>query len=1760
MGFCSQLGLLLWKNWILQKRRICVSIFEIILPVFFAVLIVLIRMLVKTKDVTDPTYYSQQSVVKTLYAFEGTTTIGYYPNTSETNIVMQTVQWTLGNRSGAFASNFSIQGFGTEQSALDFVASNPQKIRHVVAFEDISASSTTLPKKINFAIRPYSDSQWRTEFTFPFFQSNEPRNDGNPEYVQKGVIYLQALVGEALAKYWVQKDGGDPNSIMLGAYLQRMAYPPYFDDPMIQVLQGNLPLFFVLSFILSVIINTKNLVYEKERKLKESMKLMGLQASVHWISWFITFAIYLVPALAVYALLFGLNISGDKGPVLANTDSTVFFIFLLSYGIALITFSFMVSTFVQKANVGAALAGILFFGFFFPWYFIQPNYESMGKGTKLAAGLLFNTAMALGSNVIGIYEGTGEGARWDNFYKPGVVDDNLSLLECILLLLFDSLIHCIITWYLDNVWPGEFGVPKPFYFCFTKSYWMGPQVNSDSIYEFENRDEKHFEKDPTGLNAGIRIAQLRKVFGKKVAVDGTSLKMYEGQITVLLGHNGAGKTTTMSMLTGFIPPTSGTAEVNGCDIRDNIQGVRQSLGLCPQHNILFDALTVREHLEFFAKLKGCHGSKMKAEVMSTVKEVGLETKLNAPSQSLSGGQKRKLSVGIALIGGSKVVVLDEPTSGMDPAARRQTWNVLQNARRGRTVLLSTHYMDEADLLGDRIAIMAEGVIKCCGSSLFLKKLYGAGYHLIVVKRSDCNVDSLTRVVQTHIPTAELESVINAEVSYILPDSESARFPALFTELDDHKNQLGINSFGTSATTMEEVFLKVGEGAYEDDEPSNRNTNVSRAEGAEVFVNNSVANGAVNTNFENDEKTQLSGSEVDPGIDQERSLAISHHEQVEMAEMDIMSFNKGFVKNTGLSLNLAIIRALFVKKAIHTWRNRVVTLVQLLLPVIFTILGLAADEGRPDTQTVEPPLILNLEPFGRSYIPYTAGLNSTTVDNDFAELYKKQFGNSEIPEMFEIGKTPYNTFDNYTLKRASDLGTSTFNREMVIGMSVIDPTGSETSAAVAFYNGQPYHAKGIAMNYLMNTFLQATLNDSFGLQSTLAPLPKDPKAAGERNALIALTAGFSIGFFISFGMAFLTTMFIFFLIKERQVGAKHMQVVSGVGPVTYWLPTFMWDFINYIFPSMLLLVVFAAYSKSAYLDDGRFALVILVLALYGWAVLPFMYALQFAFNSPPTGVVMVIVLNIFSGLVTTTAVLILKLPGLGTEDIGDTLDWIFMSLFPNYNMASCFSNIYSNYLSIQACEDVVCTPFKISACCPQTCGPLGICADYEKNYLAWERPGIGSYLLFMSWQGAVYLCIVMLVEYHVFQQLWYLIGGSPEVSDFPQEEAMMSNEDSDVAAEKQRINSCPASVLTSKDRHKESSVPLQAWDELDCTDSLLLVNLYKRYGSFVAVDHICVGVPDQECFGLLGQNGAGKTTTFKMLTGDVMVTGGNAYLKGYDVRNDIKQVQANMGYCPQFDALIDQMTGRETLVMYARLRGVPEKNIDHVVNSLIDILMLKPHADKLTGQYSGGNKRKLSTAIALVGDPPFIMLDEPSSGMDPKARRQLWNVLSQVRASGRTLVLTSHSMEECDALCTRIAIMVNGRFMCLGSPQHLKNKFGQGYTLIIQLGALADGSTAPNQPVIDFIAQNFPGAMVFDDHQGYIHFQVPDSGVTLARVFTLMESTKVNLCVQDYSVHQTTLEQVFLTFTRAQVPPKEDKSKSCMTKTCCWCCIMAGLYK
>ena len=192
-------------------------------------------------------------------------------------------------------------------------------------------------------------------------------------------------------------------------------------------------------------------------------------------------------------------------------------------------------------------------------------------------------------------------------------------------------------------------------------------------------------------------------------------------------------------------------------------------------------------------------------------DVDLADKADAFVKTLSGGQKRKLSVGIALIGDSKLVFLDEPTSGMDVQARRKIWDMLKQNKSGRILILTTHYMDEADILGDRIAIMADGVAKCCGSSLFLKNRFGVGYNLVIVKDKQEPSIEIEKFVMSQINNAKKLGEVSSEVTYQLPLESAGQFQEFFNQLDNKLQELGIKNYGVGVTTLEEVFLRVAKG-------------------------------------------------------------------------------------------------------------------------------------------------------------------------------------------------------------------------------------------------------------------------------------------------------------------------------------------------------------------------------------------------------------------------------------------------------------------------------------------------------------------------------------------------------------------------------------------------------------------------------------------------------------------------------------------------------------------------------------------------------------------------------------------------------------------------------------------------------------------------------------------------------------------------------------------------------------------------------------
>uniref|UniRef100_A0A7N8XL60 ATP-binding cassette, sub-family A (ABC1), member 4b n=1 Tax=Mastacembelus armatus TaxID=205130 RepID=A0A7N8XL60_9TELE len=1692
-----------------------------------------------------------------------------------------------------------------------------------VVFMDMYPWTTSVPPHVKYKIRMDIDAVERTNKIKDRYWDPGPRADPmeDQRYIWGGFAYLQDMIEHGIIKLHTGNDWP------LGVYVQQMPYPCYVDDLFMITLNRCFPMFMVLAWIYTVSMTVKSIVLEKELRLKETLKAMGVGNGVIWSTWFIDSFIMMTASTALLTSI----IMGGK--VLNYSDPILVFFFLLSFTIATIMQCFLMSVFFNKANLAAACSGIIYFTLYLPHILCFAWQDRVTKNMKLAS-LLSPVAFGFGTEYLSRYEEQGLGLQWDNIQTSPLEKDTYSFLTSILLMIFDAALYAILAWYLDNVFPGQYGIGRPFYFPFQPSYWQRAAPSQIEMTENMEKDDesrgtpetntcngsarrktcKHqtkrerlerekellrqeeqtpnqeeecqdsgkeagqlfFEPEPVGLMLGVQIQDLVKVFNRSShpAVNCLNINFYEGQITSFLGHNGAGKTTTMSILTGLFPPTSGTAYINGRDIRTDMDVIRSSMGMCPQYNILFKHLTVQEHILFYSLLKGRTQAEADTEVEDMLVNLGLPHKRDEEAQNLSGGMQRKLSVAMAFVGGPKVVILDEPTSGVDPYSRRSIWDLLLKYRTGRTVILSTHHMDEADLLSDRIAIISKGQLHCCGSPLFLKNCFGVGFYLTLVRRMKdlrkrevrhfpihWDIDSITSLIHHHVPEAKLIEMIGQELTYLLPSKgfKHRAYASLFRELEETLVDMGLSSFGISDTSLEEVICVCFVSHFFIELPPLEQWMLQRRK------NNSKV-----------------GVEGDEGQTLQNILNIvltvcffffflltTEHNGMNGTTHGASDNSAGKASRQvkGAVLILKQFHALVVKRFHHATRSQKDFLAQIVLPASFVLIALiftmiVPPFGEYPSLTLTPwmygqqfTFFSNEQPFDPKMKRFTERLlhppglgtrciegeplgmpcrNSTTeweypdvspvVSNilQSPEWNKRNpspscqcssskkltmmpvcpVGAGGLPPRQRIELTGDTMLDlternisDYLVKSYPNLIRTSLkskywvNEQRYGGLSIgghlpildVNPkdiqnvlhqlgqmlniTGviilvelgpflrymeSEFNIKV-WYNNKGWHAMVAFMNVANNAILRALL------PSTAKPVEF---VLFDMDAVVAIC--------VIFAMSFIPASFVLYLIQERVTKAKHLQFVSGVSPLVYWVASFFWDMMNYSLSTAMVVGIFMAFDKKCYTSPSNLPALIALLLLYGWSVTPMMYPMSYVFNIPSTAYVSLSCINLFIGINSSAITFILEL----FENNRSLLmfnEWLKKGLlvFPHFCLGRGLIDMAMN----QAVTDVY--------------ARFG--EEYRADPFQWDF--VGKNIAFMAVEGFVYFILNLLIQYRFFLDHWY---------GTYYKQTPIQDEDDDVAAERQRI-----------------------YDGGSKTEILHIRDLTKV----------------RTCFGLLGVNGAGKTTTFKMLTGDTDVSSGEATVAGYSILTEILDVHQNMGYCPQFDAIDELLTGREHLYLYARLRGVPESEIPRVAEWGIQKLGLTEYASRCAGTYSGGNKRKLSTAIAMIGCPALVLLDEPTTGMDPHSRRFLWNAIMSVIQDGRAVVLTSHSMEECEALCTRLAIMVNGTFKCLGTIQHLKYKFGDGYVVTMKIKAPKVGLSPELEPVESFMESCFPSCVQREKHYNTLQYEIASS--SLARIFQLVVSNKEKLCIEDYSVSQTTLDQVFVNFAKQQTGEDED---------------------
>ena len=299
-----------------------------------------------------------------------------------------------------------------------------------------------------------------------------------------------------------------------------------------------------------------------------------------------------------------------------------------------------------------------------------------------------------------------------------------------------------------------------------------------------------------------------------------------------------------------------------------------------------------------------------------------------------------------------------------------------------------------------------------------------------------------------------------------------------------------------------------------------------------------------------------------------------------------------------------------------------------------------------------------------------------------------------------------------------------------------------------------------------------------------------------------------------------------------------------------------------------------------------------------------------------------------------------------------------------------------------------------------------------------------------------------------------------------------------------------------------------------------VELVKKFGDFTAVDGISFAVPAGTVLGMLGPNGAGKTTTVRMMTTLSVPTSGTARIAGYDVRTDPAMVRRNMGLTGQAATVDELLTGRENLSMIGGLYGIGRKALRARSEELLDQFSLTDAGDKVVRDYSGGMRRRIDLAVSLLSEPPVLFLDEPTTGLDPHSRNELWEVLRNLVKRGTTLVLTTQYLEEADQLADRIVVIDQGRIIAEGTPLQLKDQAGSASVVATLTDA---GDLAAAHSLVSAVADG-----IFVD-EGARSLTIPAGGLPdLTRVAQILDES--GLAVDDLSLSRPSLDDVFLSLT------------------------------
>ena len=1085
------------------------------------------------------------------------------------------------------------------------------------------------------------------------------------------------------------------------------------------------------------------------------------------------------------------------------------------------------------------------------------------------------------------------------------------------------------------------------------------EMNHEKI----NQKNTEFKNNRQFLN----IINLTKIYGNLFAVNKFNGEMFPNEIFCLLGHNGAGKTTLINMISGIEDPNFGDILLNEHSIVTDKKFLYKNIGLCSQENIFFEYLTVKEHLQYMCEIKG--SSANPEEINTLINQIDLSFKSDYMCKTLSGGQKRKLCIALALIGNSNIILLDEPTSGMDVVAKRELWKFLKNYKStgNKIIILTTHSLEEAEYLGDRIGIMLEGKFVCSGTSSYLKNRYPCGYNLNIIFNSNIfseeDKEQLLNNLKKIEPSIELKisskSVLSFNIENINKNNE-----LLLKEVERQKTLGKIEDFTISTTTLEDVFLKIN------------NSNIINSTTDLILNNNNMIEGYSNV-------------------------------------------------STQLKANL-------IRNLIPLYRNPFGFIFELISSLIIIIIYIIIFYVEEDDDDDDDDL------FGLFNKKQTIYINNET----------KYYLNNVNSEYFNYEELDYNS--NYLIDKYFSEDKKNLNNIVLIN----ENNSNLTNFYVLGLNSKEKFTSTISL------IISAFLKDAYNINVEIG------------NKVGANLVGDTVTTVNTFYLALTLICLLSFCgyminkpIVERIRNIKYLLYLSGCNLKTYWVSFLLVDFLKYLIFFSLVYIPILTFKSN-------FWFVILYTIPFIFAMNAFIYCFSFTISNEEQG------LKSYFILLTSEFFIILILMYIFYIISSSLFKFIFKSFEKPYLPSLLDINpLFSYYAGIVLIID-------------NDRGDSNKKMFITTMYLTLYMIGEFIFwflLLILIEKKIIGKCLNNLLKKLFFNKKDNFEFGKLTMGEdtfgYSNNIFIDNNNINNINETNNIINTINNNnnIINNNTINNSNNLLIPSSLEENLIDSNVNINNVNKYideemkkisknktGNYVlsttvenltktylnmccqknvrAVDHLYLGLEPNEKFGLLGFNGSGKTTTFKAITNQIFFDEGEITVFGYNTKTNFENVRNRIGFCPQENPLFDYLTVRETLNYYKSLK---KSNLD--VNIICEKFGISSYIDKYCTVLSEGNKRKLVFAIALMNQPSFLLLDEPSSGVDPKSRRLMWKNINELskNVDEFNMILTTHSIEEAEVLCDTVSWLKNGNFKCVGNPEKLKLMYSSGYKLHIK---------------------------------------------------------------------------------------------------------------